>query len=261
MSQGFPNNPNKFPPPGNVVPPQKGGGSSIAIVIIVLCAGFGVMALCACLVLPALLLPAVQQAREAARRTVSANNLKEMSVAIHNYHDVHRSFPRPNSNLGESSPGTGNHSWRTQILPFLETGVDTNQIDWNSDWNSSKNRMITDLEIPFFKSPSDESSGATTSYVAIVDVGTAMDPTKKIAFRDIVDGSSNTILLIENVNSGIKWAEPRDVTIDEAIQIIRSAPIGTNVCMCDGSVQYITKDVSEEKLRAMMTASGGESIY
>jgi prepilin-type N-terminal cleavage/methylation domain-containing protein len=72
-------------------------------------------------VLIALLLPAVQQAREAARRTQCKNNLKQMGLALHNYHDTHNAFP-------PGGVGNANGNWIVQILPFLEQGTIYNRL-------------------------------------------------------------------------------------------------------------------------------------
>jgi prepilin-type processing-associated H-X9-DG protein len=84
----------------------------------------------------ALLLPAVQQAREAARRTQCRNNLKQIGLALHNYHDTHRTFP-PGYCAGlpyvdgaaDTAPGW---SWATYILPQLDHSVLYNQFNWSS---------------------------------------------------------------------------------------------------------------------------------
>lgn len=70
-------------------------------------------------VLVALLLPAVQAAREAARRTQCVNNLKQIGLALHNYHDTFKTFPYGSFNLREAWPASGTN-WRSLILPFLE---------------------------------------------------------------------------------------------------------------------------------------------
>ncbi|MCA9113349.1 MAG: DUF1559 domain-containing protein, partial [Planctomycetaceae bacterium] len=74
-------------------------------------------------ILIALLLPAVQQAREAARRTQCRNNLKQMGLALHNYHDNSGRFP-----LGELYAYNGN--WKARILPFMDQGPLYNNFTW-----------------------------------------------------------------------------------------------------------------------------------
>ncbi|MFN0054259.1 MAG: DUF1559 domain-containing protein, partial [Planctomycetales bacterium] len=81
------------------------GGCALAVLLV--CGG----------ILAALLLPAVQQAREAARRTQCKNNLHQIGLALHNYHDAFNSFPP--AYIPDAS-GRPMHSWRVLILPFLD---------------------------------------------------------------------------------------------------------------------------------------------
>ncbi len=79
-------------------------------------------------ILIALLLPAVQQAREAARRSSCKSNLKQMGVALHNYHDVHSSFPLGTASSAQGGFGT---SWLIRILPQVEQAAVFNRITFN----------------------------------------------------------------------------------------------------------------------------------
>jgi prepilin-type N-terminal cleavage/methylation domain-containing protein len=72
-------------------------------------------------ILIALLLPAVQAAREAARRSQCSNNMKQIGLALHNYHDSHKTFPLGSFNLREVWPSSGTN-WRALILPYMEQG-------------------------------------------------------------------------------------------------------------------------------------------
>ncbi|MFZ9091286.1 MAG: DUF1559 domain-containing protein [Planctomycetaceae bacterium] len=125
-------------------------------------------------ILVALLLPAVQQAREAARRTQCKNNLKQIGLALHNYHDTYRAFPpgrTRNTYSGIVSAWyTGNIAWLPRILPQMEQGNIFQTIDWDlgrgtsgTDGHGGVNganptgarRQI----IPAFRCPSDPGSG------------------------------------------------------------------------------------------------------
>lgn len=85
-------------------------------------------------VLIALLLPAVQQAREAARRSQCRNNLKQIGLALHNYHDSFNRFPMGYIDVSTTNNGTvmdGGWSWASMILPYLDQGPLYNQFNFN----------------------------------------------------------------------------------------------------------------------------------
>ena len=93
-----------------------------------------------------LLLPAVQQAREAARRAMCRSNLTQISIALWNYHDSHRVLPPGTVNAtGPIKPtdGGGYHmSWLVQLLPYLEQSVTYSQIDFSQSAYSATNTAV-----------------------------------------------------------------------------------------------------------------------
>jgi prepilin-type N-terminal cleavage/methylation domain-containing protein len=110
-------------------------------------------------ILISLLLPAVQQAREAARRTQCRNNMKQIGLAFHNYHDVHGMFAKSVAGLNAAGTGasldiTSVQSWRTAILPFIDQSAVYNQIDLlTSPYDSSGDEPYATI-IPNFLCPS-----------------------------------------------------------------------------------------------------------
>jgi len=111
-------------------------------------------------VLIALLLPAVQQAREAARRSQCKNSLKQLGLAMHNYHDTHSAFPRGNFEMTSVSNGYGNYSYvafsaQAMLLPYLDQAPLYNQFNFMISLNSSPNSTLKQTVIPTFLCPSD----------------------------------------------------------------------------------------------------------
>jgi prepilin-type N-terminal cleavage/methylation domain-containing protein len=110
-------------------------------------------------VLVALLLPAVQAAREAARRMSCSSNLRQLGLAMHNYHDTHKTLPYTTSAWGPdgrvNSPGNRGWSWNSFILPYIEQQATYNQIDFNDYVPVPKHLDILKTPIPISTCPSD----------------------------------------------------------------------------------------------------------
>src|SRR5688500_9373803 len=97
-------------------------------------------------VLTALLLPAVQAAREAARRMACTNNLKNLGLALHHYHDVYRTFPPgavgPLTPMFPQYAALKHHGLGTFLLPYLEQQALGDQYDWSVSWFDSPNQQV-----------------------------------------------------------------------------------------------------------------------
>jgi prepilin-type N-terminal cleavage/methylation domain-containing protein/prepilin-type processing-associated H-X9-DG protein len=107
-------------------------------------------------VLIALLLPAVQAAREAARRSQCVNNLKQLGLAIQNYHDVHGEIPPTSSGGSPASLGpTNNFSMKGRILPFVEQQVMFNALNMSFNSETPQNYTVRVQKISVFLCPSD----------------------------------------------------------------------------------------------------------
>ncbi|QDT96139.1 DUF1559 family PulG-like putative transporter [Gimesia aquarii] len=172
-------------------------------------------------ILIALLLPAVQQAREAARRSQCKNNLKQIGLALHNYHDNFRTFPpgdvRRTYGSGVQSWTTSQLGWIPRILPFLDQAPLYNQINWEmeSGVSAAPNNNIRREKLPVVRCPSDSSrqpSGTygPTNYMACRGTGASSTANisgsifaqnSNVRIRDIEDGTSNTMMVSETFAS------------------------------------------------------------
>lgn len=194
-------------------------------------------------VLVALLLPAVQQAREAARRTSCRNNLKQLGLAMHNYADICGTLPpgrivyvspaddrTPSANGGASTGHGDCFSAFAQLLPQLDQGVIFNQINFNSGPDTTVNNNLSIIQPAVFLCPSDsgvkalaQGSGfaGVTNYVLSTGTTFPVSPNNpggipvtgvyyensRVRFADIVDGTSQTICVSEQILS-----DPNDPT-------------------------------------------------
>ncbi len=114
-------------------------------------------------ILVSLLLPAVQAAREAARRIQCGNNMKQIGLALHNYHDTFRAFPYArtrNANSGADTWLTSNINWQTRILAFMEQQPMYNAINWQvwPGWSAPNNVIMANV-LPSYLCPSDGGKG------------------------------------------------------------------------------------------------------
>lgn len=180
-------------------------------------------------ILVGLLLPAVQAAREAARRMQCSNGLKQLALACHNYESAHRSFPTGQifSLAGDQRTDFRKNgwAWTAMLLPFVEQGNQYAAFDFSLDMHTLPNVAAVQTRNPVFECPSatnlpedgvasDQILYAPTSYVGVAGAFVAsFDHTDfaqrrdgmflrdgKIKFRDISDGTSNTLLIGETIH-------------------------------------------------------------
>lgn len=110
-------------------------------------------------VLVALLLPAVQQAREAARRSQCKNQLKQIGLALHNYHDSYRSFPPGNVTMGNCCGSPCGTNWAISILPFMDQAPLYQQYNFDKYNEDPENQAVRETILPVFNCPSDINAG------------------------------------------------------------------------------------------------------
>ncbi len=204
-------------------------------------------------ILVAWLLPAVQQAREAARRSSCRNNLKQIGLALHNYHDTHNVLP-----YGWDTQG---RAWSAHLLPAIEQGALYDTLDFNmGNWTVGANRAATETVIPTFRCPSmsapkqvnmngitrrvpssyrgnsgarassDDASTAAAGSLSLENpsLDGIFFACSKIRFADIKDGLSNTILV------GESWTDPEFSKDGQAMDFWYIGGPQLDPCSCSG---------------------------
>ena len=210
----------------------------------------------------ALLLPAVQAAREAARRNVSQNNLKQIMLSMHNHHDANKSLPAAAITDKEGKPLL---SRRVTILPYLEENQLYQEFHLDEPWDSEHNKKLIPRMPTVYVNPSRDykGDGTTTYLVPTGDAGLFKDLAKGVKFREVTDGLSKTIAAVEvTEDHAVPWTKPDDLKIDPKRPLagLKGARVGGFLAaLADGSVRMIADDIDPTFLTAMFTPDGGEA--
>ena len=213
-------------------------------------------------ILIALLLPAVQAAREAARRTSSTNNLKQIGLALHNYAEVNNTFPPAYSVDKNGKPLL---SWRVLILPYMEGGHIYKQFHLDEPWDSDHNKtLINQMPVGFLSPNSTHIGQGKTNYLTPRNPKSIFPGKEKIDFAKITDGTSNTIFTLEVPDeSAVVWTKPDDFQYDESNPLkglTGMRPGGFLAGFADGSVRTISSTIDSAVLKALFTRNGGEVV-
>jgi hypothetical protein len=242
------------------VPPSKAPGKKAAIAVV------GVVAGVALLVTVGAMVPRLRAQQESNRHSLCLNNLHNIGLALTMYHERYGVFPPAHIADADGKPM---HSWRVLILPFLEQQDLYDRYNFDEPWNGPNNRKLADSDLWVYRCPSSKQL-QNTSFLAVVDEATVWPGVTGRKTIHLRDGTSNTILLVESVESGIHWMEPRDLTLDDALKginadtkrphIATKHATGASVLWCDCHITTLPIDMTPDELKARLTASGGEDI-
>jgi hypothetical protein len=206
----------------------------------------------------------VGKARGSADRAKSTNNLKQIALAWHNYHDANKAFPA--DSVGKD--GKPHLSWRVHILPYIEQGELYKQFRLDEPWDSEHNKKLIARMPAVYRSPAQKVNGGKTTYLAprgatgkqgVVKIGVLGVPIK-----DITDGTSNTILVTETGDgAAVEWTKPADLDVDVKEPhkgLLGHFDGGFPAAFADGSVRFIRGTVTPKTLIALFTRNGGEVV-
>jgi len=223
-----------------------------------------------------MMLPAIANARQAATRQQSMNNLKQLALAMYNYQEANKSFP-PAVLYGPD--GKTPYSWRVALLPYLDQAALYEQYNKNEPWDSPANKLVLAKMPVLFRDTGDPADSTFSSYYVLAGPSTPFFGKEGCQIAQLTDGTSNTLLIVE-AKRDIPWTKPEDIPY--AADVARAdaptravsryavdAPLpklgGHHpdiflAAFCDGAVRAVSLQADPMQLRNLMTRDGGEPI-
>ncbi len=214
--------------------------------------------------LVALLLPALQAAREAARRTGSLNNMRQIELGLLQYESDNGRLPAYASFDAKGNPLL---SWRVHVLPFLGEQELYEEFHLDEAWDSPHNRTLIPRMPAFYKNPASKlpADQGKTGYLGVLGKGCAFTGQKEgLTMAAISDGLSNTVNLVQVSDDAAEvWSRPADWKMDPADMKHGLGGLhvgGWIVGFMDGGCRFVTNDLDDVVWKALLTTSGHESI-
>ena len=238
------------------------GGKGMAIFGIVL-SSLGIVWTIIVLLI-AIMLPAVQAARSAARQQRSMNNMRQLQLGMLNYESAHMEFsPRDKNGL----------SWRVHILPFIDEQALYQRFHLDEPWDSPHNiQLLSEMPLAYECPNLVVPFGQTIYQVPYTDVTKHPEPDDLAMFDTsgrpatigrVTDGSSNTIGILEvDEAAAVEWTKPADWEFDPANpkrDLGNVNPRFISVSFVDGSTHRIPANISPEEFKAIITRSAGDA--
>ncbi|MFT4559965.1 MAG: hypothetical protein ACI92S_005361 [Planctomycetaceae bacterium] len=220
---------------------------------------------------------------DARLRSICKSSMKQIMIAVHNYHNDYDCFPPP---FTTNDSGKRLHSWRTLILPYMEQHELYDRIKLNEPWDSPHNREAAAKSQHFAQSrlrcpaeSGDTNRGLETNFLAIVGPRSVWQVDRSVRLSDITDGTANTICIAESATSGVHWMEPRDLYVgqmswdinavpgqgissyhDSEFRFTDARPVNSGVShvgILDGSVRFLPTSISSDLLEQLITVDDG----
>jgi hypothetical protein len=202
--------------------------------------------------------------RGQASRVSSANNLKQMALAMHNIASANGdTFPPAAIADKDGKPLL---SWRVAILPYVEQDQLYQKFHLDEPWDSDHNKKLIENMPKIFDLPAEDRKAPekenTTHYRVFHGKGAAFEGTKGIKLADITDGTSNTILIVE-AEDAVPWTKPEELPFDAKKDLPKLGLKGAekfNAVFADGAIHVLSKKIDKDTLKALITRNGGENV-
>ena len=192
-----------------------------------------------------------------------SNNMKQIGLALHNYHSAFRRMPGP-AITGDD--GKRLLSWRVAILPFIEEQDLWEEFHHDEPWDSEHNLPLADRMPDVFRVGSVRVPPNHTVIQACVGEGLMMQPEGVTTFRNVLDGLSNTVWVVQtDAERAVPWTKPVDIEfdLDQPLQGLGNAlgpGAGFYALWGDGAVRRVSANVDAKMFRKALTRAGREVI-
>jgi hypothetical protein len=202
-------------------------------------------------------------ARASAGRMQSTNNLKQIALAMHNYHDTYRKFPAAASLSKDGKPLL---SWRVKILPFIEESALYDQFKHDEPWDSEHNKKLIDKMPRVYLDPAHPqlAKDGKTTYVLPVGEKSPFGGKDGVFIANITDGTSNTLMTVDvPVENAVVWTKPDDWNFNPekpGAGLLDGKRKNFLASFCDGSVRTLPADIDLSDLRRLVQMNDGEVI-
>lgn len=229
--------------------------------------GFSVIKICLAIAIVAisvaLFLPATRRnVRPALYRSQCRYNLKQIAIALHNYHDKFQAFPPAYTVDADGKPL---HSWRTLILPYLDQKALYDKIDLTKPWDDPANAEAFKTNIEVYRCPSEPGPATHTTYLAVVTSNSCLRPGESARLSDIKDGTLTTLMVTEvDSEHAVHWMAPMDadesmfLAINSTSKLVHTS--GVQAALADGTVRFLNASMSAEIRRALISIDGNETL-
>jgi predicted Zn finger-like uncharacterized protein len=246
----------------------KGKGLAITGIVLSILGNIGMAILIVVVLVAApgaLVLPALINVRGAAGKNATANNLKQIALGMHFYHDANNRIP-PAPGVDLLNTGQPKLSWRVALLPHVEQGQLFNRFDQKQAWDQPPNNPLLQQRPMVYGTPINEPPDPTTTFFQVCTGPNTLFPDVKTPVRmtQITDGTSNTIFALQAQSGAVPWSKPADIVMTPAGQPLPAQLQGKGtmlVSMCDGSVRFVNLGkLSEETLRRAIDPKDGQPL-
>ena len=206
----------------------------------------------------------VEDANRAAREQLlkrrTSNSMKQIMLAMLNYHDAFNKFPAAFS----ANNGKPLLSWRVAILPYLNQDALYKEFHLDEPWDSDHNKPLVEKMPDVYQGPMSKHKDGRTVYMTPRGETTAFPGAVGLKLSAIADGTSNTIAVVEvDDEYAVPWTKPDDWqfdTDDPKAELGGQYTGGFHVAYCDGSVKFVPDKVDEGTLKALFTRNGREPV-